>query len=214
MGNPREKYTAVLLVGPTGSGKTPLGGALERSEFGGRRWFHFDFGDNLRAAACAPERFPLLKDEDLRIIRHSLETGALLEDDQFFIVASIFKSFIQRKGIAPQDGVVLNGMPRHAGQAAQTADFVNVARVLFLSCDEDTVVSRIMSNAGGDRTHRTDDDLEAVARKCRTFREQTLPLLAYYRSISTDTVIELPVGLETGPHELLEMIRESIGNSL
>ncbi len=47
---------AILLLGPTGSGKTPLGQALEKKGLAGRRCVHFDFGANLREIAGLKRR--------------------------------------------------------------------------------------------------------------------------------------------------------------
>jgi adenylate kinase len=46
------KHQALLLLGPTGSGKTPLGERLERRSLRGRRCHHFDFGASLRAVVA------------------------------------------------------------------------------------------------------------------------------------------------------------------
>jgi adenylate kinase family enzyme len=46
---------AILLLGPTGSGKTPLGQVLERRGLWGHRCSHFDFGDNLREIVARDE---------------------------------------------------------------------------------------------------------------------------------------------------------------
>jgi hypothetical protein len=41
----------MLLIGPTGVGKTPFGSCLEKNGFRGRRCLHFDFGHELRTVA-------------------------------------------------------------------------------------------------------------------------------------------------------------------
>lgn len=214
MGRTTERTQGILLIGPTGAGKTPLGEALETSGIAGRRWFHFDFGAHLREAARQPEKYSFLGEADVRTIRSSLETGALLEDDQFHIVASLFSSFKVIRGMTDDDTVVLNGIPRHAGQAARLADYVDVVKVVQLDCDEETVVRRIRNNSGGDRTHRIDDDTAAVIRKCRTFRERTLPLLSFYRDLAVDIVVTVSVGEDTQPGEIVEKISGSIETCL
>jgi len=70
-------HQAVLLLGPTGSGKTPLGDALQREGFGGRRCHHFDFGEQLRHATGVGDG---LDAADIAFVRKVLEEGALLEN--------------------------------------------------------------------------------------------------------------------------------------
>ena len=73
-------WPSLLLMGPTGSGKTPLGEEIERRGLDGRRCVHFDFGANLRAVAADPGSWDMLTAEELESVRTSLATGALFED--------------------------------------------------------------------------------------------------------------------------------------
>ena len=109
--------SAILLLGPTGSGKTPLGDCLERTGLWGRRCVHFDFGANLRRVAQGGACPSVLTDRDLAVVRRSLETGRLLEDKDFHIAARILRAFAEQKGVGDRDFIILNGLPRHAGQA-------------------------------------------------------------------------------------------------
>jgi len=170
---------AVLLLGPTGSGKTPLGDLIEAGGLAGARWHHFDFGEHLRAAAHAAEQ--VLSTSELDVVRRVLHDGALLEDRHFPIAAKILRAFIRRRLVADNDWIVLNGLPRHAGQADDVEEIVYVSGVIELACTPEVVRHRILGNTGGDRTGRIDDDTAAVERKLRIYRDRTVPLLDHYR---------------------------------
>lgn len=187
---------ALLLLGPTGSGKTPLGDELAAHGFGGRRCLHFDFGANLRAAHDGPWAVDDLSRADRGVIRDSLATGRLLEDRHFPIAAAIFRAFIAREGWRHGDWVVLNGLPRHAGQARDVATLADVRAVVLLDCSPEAVRARIRHDTGGDRAGRVDDSLPEIERKLALFRERTLPLLDHYAALGV-SIRRLPVGEKT-----------------
>jgi len=172
---------AVLLLGPTGSGKTPLGDMLQERGLAKRRYVHFDFGESMRRAVANDEPDDIVSRDDLKFLRKVLDTGALLEDKDFPIAERLLRSFLARQQADEGPIVVLNGLPRHLGQARGIAAVVNVTTVVLLDCDPDTVRARIAANSGGDRTKRVDDDAAAVEKKLAIFTERTAPLVAYYR---------------------------------
>ena len=199
------KYCAILIVGPTGSGKSPLGELLEARGFEGKRYFHFDFGANLRAAAIASlPREPLTKD-DVETIRSVLSTGALLEDEQFHIAEKILLGFISKKGVEEGDIIVLNGLPRHIGQAGMIDSIIKIERVICLECSPEVVAERIRINTGGDRTHRTDDGLDEIRNKLEIFDKRTAPLVDHYRERGAEITI-VDVGEETTAEEILAVV--------
>jgi adenylate kinase len=207
-----------LLLGPTGSGKTPLGDGLERTGLRGRRCHHFDFGANLRAAVAGrmadlKSQISNLKSpsgqadlpfapEEIRFLRRVLEQGALLEDQQFPLAARILDAFLARRSVQANDWLILNGLPRHAAQAAAVDRKVKVIGVIQLDCDAATVAGRLQRDSGGDRARRADDTDALVARKLAIYAERTLPLLHYYRSQGT-SVLNVPVSIETRPAEIV-----------
>lgn len=177
----RPPQPAILLLGPTGAGKTPLGEALEQQGFRGRRCAHFDFGAQLRAAVTAPATESRLNDADLALVRHVLASGRLLEDGQFAIAAALLEAFVLTRRLGPDDLLVLNGLPRHAGQATALEPFAHIEAVITLEGDPDTLHRRIAGNTGGDRTDRTDDSPAEVARKLALYEQRTAPLIGHYR---------------------------------
>ena len=166
---------------------------------------HFDFGENLRRAALEPGRYPALDVTEVSVVRHVLETGALLEDHQFPIIEKLFTSFVAQNGLKETDWVLLNGMPRHVGQAEAVGRFADIQYVANLVCDESVVYGRIRSNAGGDRAGRVDDDMAAVRNKLAIFSARTLPLIDYYRQKGV-MVIDIPVGMQTTPAEIVSRL--------
>ena len=91
------KCNGILLVGPTGSGKTPLGDRLEADSLTGNVCCHFDFGRELRTLAGLKTPPASFSSDELTFIRQVLDAGRLLENEQFYLVEKIIASFMQRK---------------------------------------------------------------------------------------------------------------------
>jgi len=77
-----EIRSALLLLGPTGAGKTPLGALIEREGLCGHRWAHFDFGHQMRKIAAGGRPTARLTQADVDFLRQVLHSGALLEDER------------------------------------------------------------------------------------------------------------------------------------
>jgi len=167
---------ALLLLGPTGAGKSPLGHLLVQNGLAGRTCAHFDFGERLRAVVNREDN-GTMSDDDVSFLSSVLASGALLENETFFLAQKIIDRFNRDN---PADIVILNGLPRHDGQAADVERSFDVRMVCFLRCSAQTVAERIRQNSGGDRTGRTDDDLDLMAQKLRTFHQRTEPLIERY----------------------------------
>ena len=136
-------WPSLLIVGPTGSGKTPLGDELERRGFLGRRCVHFDFGADLRAIAASPEKTNVLTATEFQSVRTSLATGALFEDKDMPMIVKIVRRFAESRDLTPDSLLVLNGLPRHRRQAEGLAGVVAVERVVYLEAGAAVIRKRI-----------------------------------------------------------------------
>lgn len=201
---------AVLLLGPTGSGKTPLGEHLAAHGLLGRRCVHFDFGSELRAAARNGPATRLCP-ADLAFVHKCLTDGALLEKETFHIAETVFAAFRERHSTQPGDLLVLNGLPRHTEQAVEVERMARVVLLVVLDCNADTVLQRIATDTGGDRCGRADDSPSDVRRKLETFAKRTVPLVEHYRSRGVP-VLHLGVGATTTtPQTAASLARQGAG---
>jgi adenylate kinase family enzyme len=170
----------MLLIGPTGAGKTPLGNLMEERGIHGARCCHFDFGQQLRDIGgldSAPEEFSR---DDHDFIREVLGKGALLERKHFHIAEKVVGRFVRGKGMGEDDILVLNGLPRHREQAEDMGGMVDICGLIILECEAADVYRRISTDAGKDRGDRTDDGVAMVRKKLDIFQKRTLPLVEYY----------------------------------
>jgi adenylate kinase family enzyme len=198
---------AILLLGPTGSGKTPLGEMLQARGLGGGRCVHFDFGERLRRIAGGKLNVDELTGDDRALIAGMLDRGSLLEDEHFHVAEKILRAFIaeQWHGRDAHATIILNGLPRHVGQARDVDLIVTVRLVVELSCSARTIGLRLASDAGGDRARRIDDDPARVSKKLELYARRTEPLLDHYRSLGAAEIC-LTVGPDATAEEMWQEI--------
>jgi len=207
-------WPALLLVGPTGSGKTPLGEELERRGIQGRPCIHFDFGANLRAAAAGRADDCRLEEHELETIRRSLATGALFGAKDLPLILEILACFAEMRRPEPGTLIVLNGLPRHRDQAESLASVVAVERVVSLEAGTEVILERIRRDPGRDRSGREDDDEDAIIRRLAGFREKTAPLVDFYRARGVPvTILAVTASMTAGAmcEELERLLRPAQG---
>jgi adenylate kinase family enzyme len=202
------KPNAILLIGPTGSGKTPLGNLMGKQGFKKQNCVHFDFGEQLRTVADHKPSY--LNKPEYNIINGVLKANALLEDDQFPIAEKILKDFIDKHS-KDSDLIILNGLPRHVSQADDMERTVHIECLVHLFVSPEVVQERIRINTGRDRNMRTDDTLNEINQKLIIFQKRTLPLLAYYRERRIP-VLSSPVSLDTSAEAMLSILEKRSGD--
>jgi adenylate kinase len=172
---------AVLLLGPTGVGKSPLGDRLSLSGFLGRKAHHLDFGHALRSAvtATAPS---LYSPEEQLFIQGVLKQGLLLENEHFPLARKIISHVLHSFGFRQRDLLILNGIPRHVGQARDMSTIATIHALVVLDCSADAVYCRLRDNIGGDRGVRHDDGVALVRKKLSLFHERTQPLIDHFEN--------------------------------
>ncbi len=201
---------ALLLIGPTGSGKTPLGDEIGRRGLGGRRCVHFDFGANLRSVAAGGGADLGLTDREVAAVRASLASGALFEDRDLAMIVKIVEGFAADRALGAGDLLVLNGLPRHVRQAEGLAGLFAVELVVELEADAAVVRGRMRLDPDGDRSGRPDGSPDSVGRRLADYLERTRPLLAHYRERGA-RIVTVPVSEGTRAGEMYETVATAVG---
>ena len=190
-------------MGPPGAGKGTQGERLAE-EHGVPR---YATGDMLRAARREGTEMG-------RRAAEYMDAGELVPDD---VILGIVREALDRPEAA--DGFVLDGFPRTLPQARGLAAILEergeaLDRVIYLEVPEDELVHRLASRrvcgdcgavtregeagedcpedaCGGELVQREDDRPGTVRRRLRVYREQTEPVLEWYRTRSSVPVSEI-----------------------
>jgi adenylate kinase len=161
----------IILFGPPGSGKGPQALKLQQ-KYG---LVHISTGDIFRAEIAA-------RSELGAELKSYMDKGQLVPDELTFRVLT---SYLAGSVLEKSNGIIFDGFPRTLQQAEVLDGFLEernepIDIVLSLLVDEDKVVNRILLR--GQSSGRADDNDEFIIRKrMMVYREQTLPLAAYYK---------------------------------
>ena len=159
----------LLLLGPPGAGKGTQAERLVRS-LGVPQ---ISTGDMLRAAVRAGTPVG-------REAQGYMDRGELVPDG---VVIGVAEERLREPDA--RRGFVLDGFPRTAAQAAALDALlaklgVELERCVALTVDEDELVKRLLRRA--ELEGRADDNEQTIRNRMRVYREQTRPLVDYYRS--------------------------------
>jgi len=164
----------LILLGPPGAGKGTQAKRLEEKY----SLKQLSTGDMLRAEMAAGTALG-------KKVKAIVDSGALVTDD---IMIEMIAARIAQPDC--KNGVIFDGFPRTVGQA-EALDAMLAAKghplhaAIELKVDEEALVSRLHTRiaetkARGD-TVRADDNEETLRKRLQVFRDQTAPILPYYR---------------------------------
>ena len=172
--------TTVIFIGPQGSGK---GTQIERlykvmtEKDPARRIVDIQTGRRFRALAAKHETFAERK------INNTLDTGVLQPD----FLTHILWGQAMLDQLDPKSHLLIDGFPRTVTQAEVLEDAFDFferdsLHVINLDTPEEVVRSRMQGRA------RADDTTESIEARLKWYREDTLPVLDYYR-VRPDTFV-------------------------
>lgn len=121
----------------------------------------------------------LLRQEVEKNGRHAKKIQELLETGKLFPDDMVNEVLLDR---VPKENFILDGYPR---RLSQTKTFDNIDLVIYIDVPEDEVTNRILHRNEG----RQDDTVEAIEIRLRAFKNETEPVIKYYKEKGLLTVI-------------------------
>lgn len=185
----------IVLLGAPGSGK----GTQAKKLMAERNIPQISTGDMLRAAVAAGTRFGL-QAKDI------MDAGNLVSDE---VMLGIISERLSEPDAS--DGFILDGFPRTEQQALDLTDLLDqmgtpLDAAVLMDVDFDILMKRLTgrrtcsltgkllniyfspqeeldacTNAGGELQQREDDNEEVISNRLHVYREQTEPLVEFYR---------------------------------
>ena len=185
----------IVLLGAPGSGK----GTQAKKLMADRNIPQVSTGDMLREAVAAGTRFGLQAKE-------IMDAGNLVSDE---IMLGIISERLSQPDAA--DGFILAGFPRTEQQALDLTDLLDqmgtpLDTAVLMDVDFDILMKRLTgrrtcsltgkllniyfspqeeldacTDAGGELQQREDDNEEVISNRLNVYREQTEPLVEFYR---------------------------------
>lgn len=172
----------VIFIGPQGSGKgtqiEKLKEVLEAKDR--RRVVDIQTGRRFRSLAAKQETFA----EDK--VAATLALGSLQPD---FLVAVLWGQALVDQ-LDAKSHLLIDGFPRTVGQIPDLEDAFHFfergqVHVINLNTPEEVVRTRMVERA------RSDDTQSSIEERLRWYREDTLPVLEYYKKRPDTTVVSI-----------------------
>jgi adenylate kinase len=192
------KPQTIIFIGPQGSGKGTQIQKLDavlKTRDPGRRVVDIQTGRRFRALAAKGEGYT------------EKHVGATLDEG---ILQPLFLSVVlwgdaMREHLDTDCHLLIDGFPRTLEEAKvleSALAFYVPLTIINLNAPEDVVRARMKSRA------REDDTPESIEARLRWYREETLPVIAYYRERQDTNVVDID---GTGS---IEAVHDAIRNAL
>ncbi len=172
----------ILLIGPQGSGKSTQAKLL--SEF--LKIPHINTGEIFRSIASQDT-------EEGKRVKAILDEGKLINDQT---VSGLAKERLSEADC--QNGFILDGYPRNMEQVRLFAPGFD--QIFYLKLSDKEIMERLLKRG------REDDTVESIQTRLNLYREQTQPLLDYYK----DRGILTEINGEQGINEVQTNIRNAL----
>jgi adenylate kinase len=165
-----------------------------------------------------------------RKVKSYVEKGALVPDD---VVVEVLKDRLSK---VPKDkGFLLDGFPRTIEQAKTLEGITRIDVILLLDVPDEIIIERlstrricrncgtvynirflkpkvegICDKCGGELYQRADDTPEVIKNRLNVYKDQTEPLIAYYKQKNVPFVVSGTKSLDSPPDPMVAKMLEDL----
>ncbi|QPG77140.1 bifunctional uridylate/adenylate kinase [Brettanomyces nanus] len=157
----------IFVLGGPGAGKgTQCQKLVDQYHF-----VHLSAGDLLRAEQKDPDS------QYGELIADCIKEGIIVPQE--ITIALLRKAIVKNYNSTGKTRFLVDGFPRKMDQALSFEDQVAQSKfVLFFECPEDVMLERLLQR--GKTSGRSDDNIESIKKRFRTFLETSMPVINYY----------------------------------
>ncbi|AGO11417.1 AaceriACR170Cp [[Ashbya] aceris (nom. inval.)] len=158
--------SVVFVLGGPGSGKgTQCSRLVERMQF-----VHVGAGDLLRDEQNRPGS------QYGELIKHHIKEGLIVPQE---VTVALLRRAIEEHYRAGKRKFLVDGFPRKMDQAITFEKSVVPSKfVLFFDCPERVMLERLLTR--GQTSGRSDDNIESIKKRFRTYVETSMPVVEYF----------------------------------
>lgn len=147
----------IVFLGPPGAGKGTQAEIISKK----LNLRKISTGDILRSE--------MEKETELgKIAKSYMEKGELVPDE---VMIKIIENNIKNL-----NGFILDGFPRTLNQAIELEKITKIDKVIYLNVPDDEIKKRLLNRG------RLDDKPEVIENRIKVYREQTQPLIEFYKN--------------------------------
>lgn len=165
-------------------------------------------------------------------VKSYVEKGALVPDS---VVIEVLKERLSR--VPEGKGFILDGFPRTIEQANTLESITIIDVILQLDVPDEIIIQRLSSRricrkcgevynirflkpkkegvcdkCGGELYQRADDNPEVIKNRLQVYKDQTEPLIAYYKEKKVPFVVSGTKSLDAPPDPMVAKMLENLAN--